>query len=123
MVQFVTEQWSSYLAGFAIATFISVVAMVASIVIGTFGALAKLSTRGGLRAISGAYTAIFRGLPPLLTLYLVYFGLPSWAASADVRLLSDLLEPLSNRIFAAIFAFTLVSGAYSTEIMRAAIQS
>src|SRR5438874_6120595 len=112
MIRFVAEQWSGYLAGFAIAIFISVIAMAGSIVIGTLGALARISGHAGLRGVSAAYIAIFRGLPPLLTLYLVYFGLPSWAASADVRLLSDLLEPLGNRIFAAILAFTLVSGAY-----------
>ena len=123
MIRFIAEQWNAYLAGFGTAIFISAISMVGSVTIGTLGAIGRLSERRSLRAIASAYIAIFRGLPPLLTLYLVYFGLPTWAASAGIDLLTQLLEPLSNRIFAAVFAFTLVSGAYSTEIMRAAIQS
>jgi His/Glu/Gln/Arg/opine family amino acid ABC transporter permease subunit len=123
MIRFIAEQWSAYLAGFGTAIFISVIAMGGSIVIGTLGAIGRMSGFRSVRAISSAYVAIFRGLPPLLALYLVYFGLPSWSASAEIGLLSQLLEPLGNRIFAAVFAFTLVSGAYCTEIMRAAIQA
>jgi His/Glu/Gln/Arg/opine family amino acid ABC transporter permease subunit len=123
MVRFIAEQWSAYLTGFATAILVSIAAMSVSIAIGTVGAMARTSGYRIARAVSAAYVAVFRGLPPLLTLYLVYFGLPSWAASADIRLLSEFLEPLGNRIFAAVFAFALVSGAYSTEIMRAAIKA
>jgi ABC-type amino acid transport system permease subunit len=76
-----------------------------------------------VRTTAAAYVAAFRGLPPLLILYLVYFGLPTWAAELNIPLLTDLFRPLDNRIIAAIVGFTLASGAYSTEIIRAGIAS
>jgi His/Glu/Gln/Arg/opine family amino acid ABC transporter permease subunit len=114
---------SAYLAGFALAVAISVIVIFFSIVIGTFTALGRMSRSMTVRGVSAAYVAVFRGIPPLLMLYLVYFGLPSWAANADAPLLSQLLQPLDNRIVAACAALALISGAYSTEIIRAGIAS
>ena len=122
-MQLIRQYSEAYLAGFGIALLISVVVMVCSIVIGTLAALGRTSRYPTLRIITGAYVAVFRGVPPLLTLYLVYFGLPSWAASADIQFLTWFLQPLDNRIVAAMLAFALTSGAYSTEIIRAGIAS
>jgi His/Glu/Gln/Arg/opine family amino acid ABC transporter permease subunit len=123
LLRMMHEYSGAYLAGFTLAVAISAIVIVFSIVIGTFTALGRTSRSKTLRGLSAAYVAVFRGIPPLLTLYLVYFGLPSWAASADVPLFSQLLQPLDNRIVAACFALALTSGAYSTEIIRAGIAS
>ncbi|MFA6965293.1 ABC transporter permease [Bosea sp. (in: a-proteobacteria)] len=42
--------------------------------LGLVVALWKRSRHVGLRAISTAYTTVFRGVPELLTLYIIYFG-------------------------------------------------
>ncbi|KPH80762.1 ABC transporter permease [Bosea vaviloviae] len=42
--------------------------------LGLVVALWKRSRNVGLRAISTAYTTVFRGVPELLTLYIIYFG-------------------------------------------------
>jgi len=123
MVQLISQYSGAYLAGFGIAVFISIVVIAFSILIGTFAAIGRTSRYSAVRMLTACYVAVFRGLPPLLTLYLIYFGLPSWAASADIPFLRWLLQPLDNRIAAAIAAFALTSGAYSTEIIRAAMAS
>src|SRR5206468_5621448 len=90
---------------------------------GLLGALSRVSERPLLRMLGTAYVAIFRGVPPLVLLYIIYFGLPAWAQEVEWSWLINLLAPLNNRIFAATLAFAVNSGAYSTEIMRASILS
>jgi His/Glu/Gln/Arg/opine family amino acid ABC transporter permease subunit len=121
VTDFVSQYWSSYLAGLGIGLLISVISMAVSVVLGTLGALGRESSSRTRRFIASAYVAVFRGVPPLLLLYLVYFGLPTIAQDADIPVLNQLLGTLNNRIVAAVAAFALSSGAYSTEIIRAAI--
>lgn len=123
MIELLAQYWSSFTLGFAVSIAVSLMVIALSVVIGSFLALAKTSEIWPLRSFAWCYTALFRGLPPLLMLYLVYFGLPSWALSTDMPALVTLVEPLSSRILAAVFALTLISSAYSTEIIRAALLS
>jgi polar amino acid transport system permease protein len=67
-----------------------------------------------IRFLAAAYADIFRGLPAIITIYLVAFGL----ALAGLPIVRDL--PLSAL---AIFALTLTYGAYVAEVYRAGIQS
>ncbi len=123
MIAFFLQHWHLYLAGLAVALLISVIAYALALVIGTVGAIARTSRSRPARFAAAAYVAVFRSMPPLLTLYIVYFALPSLAMGLGVPALTALVEPLGNRIFAAVIAFTLASGAYATEIIRAGIAS
>jgi His/Glu/Gln/Arg/opine family amino acid ABC transporter permease subunit len=123
MIEFFLLHWHLYFAGLAVALLISVIAYAFALVIGTFGALARTSQSRVARFAAAVYVAVFRSMPPLLTLYIVYFALPSLALSLGIPALVALLEPLGNRIVAAVIAFTLASGAYATEIIRAGIAS
>lgn len=123
MLEFIGRYWDSYLIGLGLAVGISFSSMSISIVIGTVAALGRRSRFAILRAVASGYVAMFRALPPLLTLYFIYFGLPIWAANANLPILSQLIEPLNNRIFAAVIAFALTSGAYSAEIIRSGLES
>jgi polar amino acid transport system permease protein len=67
-----------------------------------------------VRFLATAYADIFRGLPAIITIYLVAFGL----ALAGLPVVSDL--PLSAL---AILALTLTYGAYVAEVYRAGIES
>lgn len=64
-----------------------------------------------LRALAAAYTDIFRGLPFIIVLYLVGFGLPTLA---DERI------PV---IYLGTIAVTLTYSAYVSEVIRAGIES
>ena len=64
-----------------------------------------------LRAIAAAYTDIFRGLPFIIVLYLVGFGLPT---ITNVR-----IDPL----YLGTIAVMLTYSAYVSEVIRAGIES
>lgn len=66
-----------------------------------------------IRMLAIAYGDLFRGLPAIITIYLIGFGLPL----TDLPLLSD----LSSTSY-AIIALTLTYGAYTSEVYRAGIE-
>ena len=123
MLAFISRYWDSYLMGLGVSAGITAGAMSISIVLGLFLALGRRSKFPPVLLFAGSYVAVFRALPPLLVLYLVYFGLPTWAAKAQIFVLSPLFESLNNRILAAIVAFALTSAAFSSEIIRSGIES
>ncbi len=75
-------------------------------------ALGTARVYGGkvLGSIARAFSALFRGFPLIVTLFLVFFGLPE---------LGIYLSP----IISAILSFSLCSGAYISEYVRGAILS
>lgn len=67
-----------------------------------------------LRFLATAYGDLFRGLPAIITIYLIGFGLPL----TNLPFLSE----LSSTSY-AIIALTLTYGAYTSEVYRAGIES
>ena len=90
--------------------YISAVSIVIATAIAIVGAIAKLSNNGFAYAIASFYTSLFRGLPLLLQVYLIYKGLPQLGFMVDA-------------IPSGIAALSLCYGAYMTEIFSAGIQS
>lgn len=66
-----------------------------------------------LRLLAIGYGDLFRGLPAIITIYLVGFGLPL----TNLPVISD----MSSTAY-AIIALTLTYGAYTSEIYRAGIE-
>lgn len=64
-----------------------------------------------LRALAAVYTDIFRGLPLIIVLYLVGFGLPT--------ILNTRISP----ILLGVLAFTITYSAYVAEVIRAGIEA
>lgn len=98
------------LRGAVTTLWLAAAAIVLAMVIGVLGGLARVS---GLRALSVAallYTTIMRGVPLLVTLLFLYYGLPSMGILLDAPTVG-------------ITALAITSGAYVTEIVRAGIQS
>ncbi|MCK0196183.1 ABC transporter permease [Ancylobacter sp. 6x-1] len=90
--------------------------------IGLAVALSKDSSYRTVRWLSVVYTTVFRGLPELLTLFIVYYGgqlLLSRIASAFVP--GSNVEV--NQFVAGVVALGLVLGAFSSEVFYAAIRS
>jgi polar amino acid transport system permease protein len=67
-----------------------------------------------IRLIATVYTDVFRGLPAIVTIYLVGFGLPL----AGLPVVKDFRPE-----WFAILALTLTYGAYVAEVYRAGIES
>ncbi len=82
----------------------------------------KLSRWRMVRAASEAYTTFFRGIPDLLALFIVYFGLQSLLDHAREALgLASRLE--LSAFVAGVIALSVVVAAYSGEVWVAALQT
>ncbi|MCR4410793.1 MAG: ABC transporter substrate-binding protein/permease [Thermoguttaceae bacterium] len=97
---------------------VSVLSMSVAIALGLPLALGRLFGPAPIRWLAAAYVEFFRGIPVLLLLYFLYYGLP--AVSEYYGLAMDLkLAPLQ----AAVLGFGLNYAAYEAEIYRAGIGS
>jgi len=81
------------------------------LILGVVFALGKTSKHFIFRAIADIYTSIFRGTPLLVQLSIVYFATPQ-IFNYDI-----------SAFQAGLIAFSLNSGAYVSEIIRAGIQA
>ena len=82
----------------------------------------KLSKNKFLNFIANSYTTIIRGVPELLVIYLFFFG--GTGAVMFVASIFGYNEYIEiNAFITGAFAIGIISGAYSTEIFRGAIQS
>jgi len=66
-----------------------------------------------------AYVYLFRGTPLLVQTFLIYYGLAQFEWIRDSWAWTVLREPW----WCALIAFSLNSGAYSTEIVRGAVET
>ena len=123
MIEFAIKYTPLYLSGALVGLGLTVAAMAGALVIGLLVALGRLSGRRWLRWCCAVYVAVFRGVPPLVLLYIIYFGLPAWAMQSGSDALIAMFSPLDNRLLAATIAFSINAGAYTSEIIRASILS
>ena len=104
------------LKAFWINVYIFMISEVLVLVWGLMVALARLApgTAGRpLRMIATFYVDVFRGLPAIINIYLIGFGLPLTGL--------PFLKEFSQQSF-AILALTLTNGAYVAEVYRAGIE-
>lgn len=90
------------------------------LVVGFLIALAKNSSEPSLRAAANVYTTIFRGVPELLTLFIVYYG-GQVLLQALVGLFTDTYVEVSG-FFAGLIALGLVFSAFSSEVFLSALR-
>lgn len=86
-------------------------------ILGLIISLMRISRVRVLRWLAAIYIDFFRGLPLLLLLTFIYYGLGLVGSQTGIRLL--ILPPIP----AAILALSLCYAAYSAEIFRAGIES
>jgi octopine/nopaline transport system permease protein len=108
------------------ATLMTIAVAITAMLIGFFFALIftplKLSKNRFLNLIANSYTTVIRGVPELLVIYLLFFG-----GSAAIMFVAsifgygDYIE--INAFMTGAFSIGIISGAYSTEVFRGAIQS
>ncbi len=82
-------------------------------------ALMRLSSYRVVSGFAYVYVFVFRGTPLLLQIYLIYYGLGQFEAVRDSFLWIFFREPF----WCAILAYTLNTGAYTSEIIRGGILS
>ena len=109
-----------------IATLMTVAVSITAMLIGFLFALVftplKLSKNKLFNFIGNSYTTIIRGVPELLVIYLLFFGgTGAVMFVASMFGYNDYIE--INAFITGAFAIGIISGAYSTEVFRGAIQS
>jgi octopine/nopaline transport system permease protein len=82
-------------------------------------ALMRLSPYPPLSAFAYVYVFVFRSTPLLVQIFLIYYGLGQFEAIRDSFLWTFFREPF----WCAILAFTMNTGAYTSEIFRGGIES
>ena len=108
------------------ATLMTVAVSITAMIIGfSFAAIftpLKLSKYKYLNLLANIYTTVIRGVPELLVIYLFFFG-----GSGAIMFVASIFgynEYIEINAFATgSFAIGIISGAYSTEVFRGAIQS
>jgi len=108
------------------ATLMTVAVSITAMLIGFLFAVVftplKLSKHKSLNLIGNFYTTVIRGVPELLVIYLFFFGGSS--AIMYVASIFGYFEYIEiNAFTTGSLAIGIISGAYSTEVFRGAIQS
>ena len=89
------------------------------LIIGLLFAILRLSKNIFINKFSYGYSYLFRGTPLLVQIFIIYFGLGQIEHLRSTFLWVILKEPY----WCAIIAFTLNTGAYTSEILRSAFQT
>jgi octopine/nopaline transport system permease protein len=101
---------------------VSITAMVIGFLFAAVFTPLKLSKYKSLNLIGNFYTTVIRGVPELLVIYLFFFGGSS--AIMYVASIFGYFEYIEiNAFTTGSLAIGIISGAYSTEVFRGAIQS
>jgi octopine/nopaline transport system permease protein len=98
---------------------LTIISLILGIFVGAFFALLRLSNNKFLYYIAYYYSYIFRGTPLLVQIFIIYFGFGQVEWIRESFLWIFLKEPYS----CAILAFTLNTGAYTSEIFRSAFET
>jgi polar amino acid transport system substrate-binding protein len=109
-----TRYFPLLLQGAGVTVLVTVLSMLLAIMLGLPVALARLYGPAPVRLLALLYVEFFRGIPVLLLLYFLYYGLPHlhWGLTLN-------LTPLQ----AAVLGLGLNYAAYEAEIYRAGIAS
>lgn len=102
--------WKILIPGLTMTIPLTLISFSLGLIIATVTALVQFANVKVLKQIARFYIWIIRGTPLLVQLYVVFFGLPH---------VGFLIDPFP----AAVLVFSINSGAYCAEIIRAALES
>jgi polar amino acid transport system permease protein len=104
-----------------VTVYIAALAFALGLLLGLLGALAKLYGGPFSRFIANFYTTVIRSIPELVLILFLFF-----AGTRGISTIGELVGygPVNvNGTLAAILVLGFVQGAYSTEVLRGAIQA
>lgn len=109
--------------GVQVTLMVGVCAAVVAVLMGLIGAWAKLSSSRAARLVAGGYTTIVRGVPELVLILLVYYGVTILlqrilSALFGSEVLID-IDPFT----AGVLTLGVIYGAFATEVFRGAFQA
>ena len=89
------------------------------LILGLFFAILRLNKNKLVSGFAYGYSYLFRGTPLLVQIFIIYFGLGQIEYLRTTFLWVILKEPY----WCAIIAFSLNTGAYTSEILRSAFET
>ncbi|MEW9808300.1 ABC transporter permease [Mesorhizobium marinum] len=118
-----SDGWLDEIAyGVFVTVSLAVATLPLGLLIGFFVALAKQSSEASVRMAGNIYTTIFRGLPELVTLFLVYYG-----AQIGIQAVIRTVQPGAtvdvNSFISGMVALGVVFSAYVSEVFLSAFRA
>ncbi len=108
--------------GFYVTASLAICTLPIGLFAGFFLALAKQSNEKSLRLASDIYTTLFRGLPELLTLFIIYYGLQILIQRVAASVGYDGVIEI-NSFVAGMVALGMVFSAYCSEVLLSAFRA
>lgn len=122
LISFGNEGWGDEIArGVLVTVALALATLPFGLALGFFLALAKKSEEPSLRLAANIYTTIFRGLPELLTLFLVYYGVQIGLQQL-IKLLGFDVYIEVNSFVAGMVALAFVFSSYASEAFLSAFR-
>lgn len=102
--------WQILLPGLKITVPLTLISFAFSLVIALLTAMVQVADVKGLKQLARLYVWVIRGTPLLVQLYVIFYGLPGLGITLDA-------------FPSAVFVFSVNTGAYASETIRAAIEA
>jgi len=93
--------------------------MAIAILLGLIGAWGKLARSRPANALAGIYTTVVRGVPELVMILLVYYGVPTLIQDISALMGAEVYIDM-NPFIAGVLTIGFIYGAFSTEVFRGA---
>ena len=122
--------WNAFISAFGpiikeapVSLYITIVAMIIGLILGLLLALIRINKIPVLDQLRALFVSFIRGTPILVQLYLSYTGIPLILKAINMNYATNLtVNSIAPSLF-VIVAFALNEAAYSSETIRAAIES
>lgn len=123
LLSFGPEGWGDEIAsGVLVTVSLALATLPFGLAAGFFVALGKQSDEPSIRLASNVYTTLFRGLPELLTLFLVYYG-AQIGVQQVVKLFDARASIEINSFVAGMVALGVVFSSYASEVLLSAFRA
>lgn len=124
------DEFEVFRDGFWLTFQLCLLSAVGALLLGTVGAILRISPTAPLRWLGTAYVTVFRNMPLTVVFFFVAFGLPevgvNQASFLKIPVLTDVFERLGIDLpffRFAIIALSLYTGAFICEALRSGINA
>lgn len=108
--------------GMRLTLYVGVLSLLIAIIIGLFGAWAKTSRSRLAHVLVEIYTTVFRGVPELVLILLVYYGFPTVVQELISAMGYEIILDF-NPFISGVCTLGIIYGAFTTEVFRGAFMA
>lgn len=116
---FIYQTFIQLLPGIPLTIGLAAISVVLGCLLGFIVAMLRLSPSGTVRAFAWLYVQLFRSVPLLVLLFMIYYGLSQFNVIRQSFLWPFLREPF----WCALIALTINTSPYASEIIRGGLRS